>query len=327
MTTSNILITGGSGFLGRALTQSLQREGKRVTWVSRQHDLQPEGVDVISYEQLQMTNKSFAVIINLAGAGIADRHWSKARKSVLYDSRLKPTQAILDYMARVKNKPQLFVSSSAIGWYSSRSAELLTETSAYHSEGSEGKSDEFTHQLCDAWEKRARQAEQYGVPTVIIRTGLIFSPQGGMIRRLRLPFFFGLGGKLGKGEQMISWISREDWVRAVLFIMQQHARGQRQHELYNLTSPTPISNAQFTQALGKWLKRPTIFTIPAFLLKVSLGEMSALLLGGQRVLPQHLLDEGFVFSHSEMKTYLESRRKNWAEWPAPAGLVTRMLRA
>ncbi len=300
---SNILITGGSGFLGRALTQSLQGEGKRVTWVSRKRNLQSEGVDIISYEELKTTDKPFDVVINLAGANVADKHWSKARKKDLYDSRLKPTQAVLDYMARVKNKPQLFISSSAIGWYGSRRSELLTETSTYHSD--EGKPNEFTHQLCDAWEKQARQAEQYGVPTVIIRTGLIFSSQGGMIKRLRLPFFLGLGGKLGNGKQMMSWMSLEDWVQAVLFIMQQHDKGQRQYNLYNLTNPTPISNAQFTQALGKWLKRPTLFTIPAFLLKASLGEMSVLLLGEQRVFPQHLLSEGFVFSCSDVTAYLD----------------------
>ncbi len=296
MKKTNSLITGGSGFLGRALTQQLLALGGRVTWASRHLDIQrPDAVEVIGYDELLTTDRYFDIIINLAGANVGDKRWTVARKKILYDSRLQPTQAVIDYIARATVRPRLLISSSAIGWYGTQAGQL-TEASDYH--------DEFTHQLCAAWEELALTAEQYAVDTVIIRTGLVMSPTGGIVKRLKWPFALGLGGKLGNGQQMISWISREDWVRAVLFIVERQQNQQPVQRLYNLSNPVPISNAQLTQALGKWLKRPTVFTQPRTLLRWLLGEMSVLLLEGQTVFPKHLLDEGFTFLHSHIDEVL-----------------------
>lgn len=299
-----ILITGGSGFLGTALTQSLKTHGVKgdtasVTWISRSVEKEKTkniADDVISYDDLASTNETYDVIINLAGAGIADSRWTEARKQELFDSRLKPTQAVIDYIERMGNKPKLLISGSAIGWYGIQQENdptALDETSPVT------KTD-FAHEICQAWEQLALTAQGVvtdTVPVMIVRTGVVIAPEGGMVGRLITPFKMGTGGKLGNGQQIMSWISRTDWVRAVIFIIEQNlTHTLPTQQIYNLTNPTPISNAAFTDAMGTWLHRPTVMTLPAFLVKTMFGEMSTLLLDGQRVVPTALLDKGFKFN-------------------------------
>ncbi|PAL15596.1 TIGR01777 family protein [Moraxella osloensis] len=303
-----ILITGGSGFLGTALTQSLKTHGVKgdtasVTWVSRSVEKEKTkniADDVISYDDLASTNERYDVIINLAGAGIADSRWTNARKQELFDSRLKPTQAVIDYIERMGNKPKLLISGSAIGWYGiqhENDPTALDETSPVT------KTD-FAHEICQAWEQLALTAQDTAkyavtdaVPVAIVRTGVVMAPEGGMVGRLITPFKMGTGGKLGNGQQIMSWISRTDWVRAVIFIIEQNLTHiLPTQQIYNLTNPTPISNAAFTDAMGTWLHRPTVMTLPAFVVKTMFGEMSTLLLDGQRVVPTALLDKGFKFN-------------------------------
>ena len=305
-----ILITGGSGFLGTALTQSLKTHGVKgdttsVTWVSRSVEKEKTkniADDVISYDDLASTNETYDVIINLAGAGIADSRWTDARKQELFDSRLKPTQAVIDYIARIGNKPKLFISGSAIGWYGIQQENdptALDETSPMT------KTD-FAHEICQAWEQLALTAQD-AVPVAIVRTGVVIAPDGGMVGRLITPFKMGTGGKLGNGQQIMSWISRTDWVRAVIFIIEQNlTHTLPTQQIYNLTNPTPISNAAFTDAMGTWLHRPTLMTLPAFVVKTMFGEMSTLLLDGQRVVPTALLDQGFEFNDLTVLDALKS---------------------
>ncbi len=302
-----ILITGGSGFLGTALTQSLKTHGVKgeiasVTWVSRsvkKEKTKNIADDVISYDDLASTNETYDVIINLAGAGIADSRWTDARKQELFDSRLKPTQAVIDYIERIGNKPKLLISGSAIGWYGIQQENdptALDETSPVT------KTD-FAHEICQAWEQLALTAQDAvtdtvtdAVPVAIVRTGVVIAPEGGMVGRLITPFKMGTGGKLGNGQQIMSWISRTDWVRAVIFIIEQNlTHTLPTQQIYNLTNPTPISNAAFTDAMGTWLHRPTVMTLPAFVVKTMFGEMSTLLLDGQRVVPKSLLAKRFEF--------------------------------
>lgn len=297
-----IAITGGSGFLGRALTTQLQQmtwlnETIAVTWVSRHASRQcPDNVQVIDYEQLRQSNTHFDIIINLAGAGIADKRWTQQQQKNLYNSRLQPTQAVLDYITQTAIKPTLLVSGSAIGWYGVQS-QVVDETSAAH--------DEFTHRLCDKWEKLALSAEDLGVPTTMIRTGVVIAPTGGMVGKLRLSFSLGLGGKLGDGQQFISWVSLTDWIRAVCFILENHLQDRAKHtSIYNLTAPQAVTNAVFTHAMGVWLKRPTVFCQPKALLELIFGDMSVLLLGSQQVIPQVLIDQGFEFMHNDILSAL-----------------------
>lgn len=309
-----ILITGGSGFLGTALTQSLKTHGVKgdtasVTWVSRSVEKEKTkniADDVISYDDLASTNETYDVIINLAGAGIADSRWTEARKQELFDSRLKPTQAVIDYIERIGNKPKLLISGSAIGWYGIQKENdqtALDETSPVT------KTD-FAHEICQAWEQLALTAQDAvidAVPVAIVRTGVVIAPEGGMVGRLITPFKMGTGGKLGNGQQIMSWISRTDWVRAVIFIIEQNlTHTLPTQQIYNLTNPTPISNAAFTDAMGTWLHRPTVMTLPAFVVKTMFGEMSTLLLDGQRVVPTALLNKGFEFNDLTVLDALKS---------------------
>lgn len=270
---------------------------------------------MMTYDELVKSDKSFDVILNLAGAGIADKRWSDARKEQLLASRIKPTEALLDFIARSSSKPKLLVSGSAIGWYGPQGDKSLTESSGFNAD--------FSHKLCDDWEQLALKATDHGVPVAIVRTGVVIHPKGGMVSKLLTPFKMGVGGQLGDGKQIMSWISRTDWVRAVIFIIEQHLSSQRQQVnsidntlttanatpalVYNLTEPNPVTNHTFTKTLGAWLHRPTFFTLPAFLLKLMFGEMSTLLIDGQKVLPQALLDAGFEFEHTALEHALEQQ--------------------
>ena len=300
----DILITGGSGFLGTALTHALKHHGidgntVNVTWVSRSpvQEQQRDIADaVISYDDLARTDKYYAVIINLAGAGIADSRWTDTRKQQLFASRLQPTQAVVDYIARMGDKPKLLVSGSAIGWYG---AQDETDTTALTEHHAPVKAD-FAHEICAVWEKLALSVQGI-VPVAIVRTGVVIDPNGGMVGRLVMPFKLGLGGKLSNGKQVMSWISRHDWVRAVVFIITQNARQPLDHQqIYNLTNPKPVTNAEFTKAMGQWLHRPTLATLPAFVVKTLFGEMATLLLDGQKVVPQALSAQGFVFEDNSV---------------------------
>ena len=316
----NILISGGSGFLGSAFSQELlmryQQMGKalQITWLTRDsNQAHPSDITMMTYDELANSDAYFDVILNLAGAGIADARWSDDRKEQLLASRMKPTKDILAFVARSHVKPKLLVSGSAIGWYGNQGVKPLTESSGFQTD--------FAHQLCDDWEQLALQATEFGVPVTLVRTGVVIHPTGGMLSKLLTPFKMGLGGQLGNGQQIMSWISRDDWVAAVTFIIEQqlddsafqvnentlHPASINDIKIYNLTAPNPVTNHTFTKTLGAWLHRPTFFTLPAFLLKLIFGEMSTLLIDGQKVLPKALLDGGFEFKHQTFKKALEQQ--------------------
>ena len=319
----NILISGGSGFLGSAFSNEImaryrtQNKELHITWLTRDSSqAHPNDIDMMTYDELARSDKSFDVVLNLAGAGIADSRWSDERKEQLMASRIKPTQSLLAFIKRTSIKPKLMVSGSAIGWYGTQGDKPLTESSGFETD--------FAHQLCDEWEQLALTATEYGVPVVIVRTGVVIHPKGGMLGKLLTPFKMGVGGQLGDGQQIMSWVSREDWVGAAIFIIDQHlashASSQITHEntlqttndtsavVYNLTAPNPVTNHTFTKTLGAWLHRPTFFTLPNFLLKLMFGEMSTLLIDGQKVLPQALQDAGYEFKHPTLKQALEEQK-------------------
>ena len=281
-----ILIAGGSGFLGAALCKALIAQGHQLTVISRDPEQVKKklAVQAISLADLTAT-QHFDVVINLTGAGIAEQRWSDERKKTLLDSRLQTTQALIDWMRQTAQKPTRFLSGSAIGWYGAQEEKTLTEQSSPH--------DEFVHQLCAAWEQCAQQATDLGIPTVLLRTGVVLDPAGGMLAKVLLPFKLCLGGRLGDGQQWMSWISRDDWVSAVLFLIEQPAVTGP----INLCAPYPARNQVFTQSLAKALHRPAVFPMPAFVLQFLLGEMSGLLLDSQRVMPSRLEELGFLFRH------------------------------
>lgn len=322
----NILISGGSGFLGSAfskeITQRYQSMNKdlQITWLTRDsRQAHPDNIDLMTYNELATSDKTFDVILNLAGAGIADKRWSDDRKEALLASRIKPTESLLAYIASTGHKPKLLISGSAIGWYGTQGDKPLTESSGFETD--------FAHKLCDEWEQLALQATEYNVPVAIVRTGVVMHPDGGMLGKLLTPFKMGVGGQLGNGKQVMSWISREDWVGAAIFIMEQHLANQTNNQqsvsnddnaleidnntpvtIYNLTAPNPVTNHTFTKTLGSHLHRPTFFTLPEALLKLMFGEMSTLLIDGQKVLPQALLDAGYEFKQPTLRQALEEQK-------------------
>ena len=307
----DILISGGSGFLGSAFSDEIikryrtQAKEVHITWLTRDSSqAHPEHITMMTYDELEKTERSFEVIVNLAGTGIADSRWSDERKKQLLASRIKPTESLLAFIARRSIKPKLLVSGSAIGWYGTQGEQPLTESSTFKTD--------FSHRLCDQWEQLALKATEHGVPVAIVRTGVVIHPDGGMLGKLLTPFKMGVGGQLGDGKQIMSWISRDDWVGAVIFIIEQHLSAavktpQNMHSIYNLTAPNTVTNHTFTKEVGAWLHRPTFFTLPSPVLKLMFGEMSTLLIDGQKVIPQALLDAGYTFKQPTLKEALENQ--------------------
>ena len=291
-----VLITGGTGFIGSALTRSLTEQGFDVTVLSRNPDVVEKicgsGVNALNNLNQLKPEDTYQVIINLAGAPIFDVRWSDARKQVIRDSRINLTKQLVACMTRMTVKPELLISGSAIGYYGDQGDVVLTEQSVTRAD--------FSQQLCADWENEAKQAEQIGVRVCLIRTGLVLADGGGLLQRMVLPFRLGLGGRLGNGRQWMSWIHRQDWIAiAIKMITDSSMQGA-----YNATAPNPVTNCEFTRTLAHCIKRPAFIPVPAWLLKILLGEMSGLVLGSQRVLPERLLAQGFSFKYTDLSSAL-----------------------
>jgi uncharacterized protein (TIGR01777 family) len=292
----NILITGGTGFIGSALVKNLVEQGHAVTVLSRS----PEKVANIcgpsvnalgSLTQLKAED-SYQVIVNLAGAPIIGPRWSEARKQQIRDSRIGLTHHLITCIGRMTVKPELLISGSAIGYYGDQGDTVLTEQSTPY--------EDFSSQLCADWEAAAKQAEQFGVRVCLIRTGLVIAGGGGFLQRMLPPFRLGLGGRLGDGKQWMSWVHRRDWLN----IAQTMMADSTMRGAYNATAPNPVTNAEFTRILAQFLNRPALLPVPACVLKSLLGEMSELVLGSQRVMPERLLAQGFKFQYEDLAAAL-----------------------
>lgn len=297
----NILITGGTGLVGRALCQQWLADGHRLTVLSRQPGRVPQlcGKTVSGVSSLRgiPRDAEFQAVINLAGEPIADRRWSPRRKQALRDSRIALTAELVQYLQHCKQRPATLISASAVGYYGDQGDHPLDEDA--------DAVNDFAHQLCRDWEREAFVAESLGVRVCVLRIGLVVAADGGFLSRMAWPFRLGLGGPLGTGEQWMSWIHRQDLVKILEFLLQ--------HEVltgvFNATAPHPVSNLEFTQTLGKVLGKPTPFRVPATMLKMGLGEMSSLLLGGQRVLPKRLQLSGYNFCYPRLRDALEQACK------------------
>ena len=292
-----ILITGGTGFIGTALTRSLLEQSYEVSVLSRNPDSVTKhcgsGVNALGNLQQIKADDSYDIVINLAGAPIFGALWTDARKKVIRDSRIGLTEELVACMARMTVKPKLLISGSAIGYYGDQGDTVLTEKSA--------TVNDFSQNLCADWEAAAKKAEQFGVRVCLIRTGLVIGHGGGLLQRMLLPFRLGLGGRLGNGKQWMSWIQRQDWIRiAHAMINDSSMQGA-----YNATAPNPLTNSEFTDTLARSLKRPALFPVPGWLLKILLGEMSQLILGSQRVIPERLLAQGFAFQYNDLENALD----------------------
>lgn len=293
----HILLTGGTGLIGRQLCRHWLGQGYRLTVWSRQ----PENVAKICGAQVRgiarledLGQEPVDGIINLAGAPIAARPWTHKRKALLWSSRISLTETLLAWLESREQKPRVLISGSAVGWYGDGGERELTEESP-------PVIDDFASQLCIAWEETAQRAEALGVRVILIRTGLVLSAEGGFLSRLLLPFKLGLGGPIGNGRQWMPWIHIDDQFALIDFLLHRNeASGP-----YNACAPKPVRNREFAKALGSVLHRPTFMSMPAFALKVGLGELSLLLLGGQRATPVRLLQAGFTFKFTDLRAALD----------------------
>ena len=292
----NYLLTGGTGLIGAEICQKLQAAGHTVIILSRQREKVHRrcGLSAIAITDLSEigSHEHVDVVINLAGAPIADARWSQKRKQVLEESRIDATERLVEWMSQWQKKPAALISGSAVGWYGDQGDTPLNENSSFH--------DEYGHQLCQRWEQAALKAADAGIRVCVVRTGLVLARQGGMLQRLLLPFKMGLGGPISDGKQYMPWIHLEDIANLFIFL----SKKTDLQGIFNGTAPTPVTNAEFTQTLASTLKRPAFMRVPACVLRVGLGELSQLLLGGQCALPENARAAGFEFHYTELQSAL-----------------------
>ncbi|WP_263140523.1 TIGR01777 family oxidoreductase [Pseudomonas sp. RIT-PI-AD] len=292
----HILLTGGTGLIGRGLCRRWSAEGHRLTVWSRDPGSVAarcgEGVRGIGRLE-DYGDDPLDAVVNLAGAGIADRPWSQTRRALLRASRLALSKSLVAWLAQRRSGPSLLLSGSAVGWYGDAGDAELDESSPPRDQG-------FASRLCADWERIALAAETAEMRVVVLRTGLVLAREGGFLARLLPPFRLGLGGRLGQGRQWMPWIHLADQIALIDFLLRHpQARGP-----YNACAPQPVRNRDFTRALARALGRPACLPLPAWLLKAGLGELSGLLLGGQRVVPLRALQAGFVFRFNTLESAL-----------------------
>ncbi len=294
-----VIITGGSGLIGRALAGSLAQDGHDVIVLSRSPEAVknlPKGARVEKWDgqSAQGWGKladGADAIVNLAGATISER-WSDARKKEIRDSRINAGKAIVEAVKAAQQKPGVVIQSSAVGYYGPRGSEEITEES--------GAGNDFLAAVCKDWEASTAELDTLGVRRVIIRTGVVLDKHGGALPRMVMPVKMFVGGPLGSGKQYFPWIHLWDEVAAIRWLIDNpKARG-----VYNLSAPQPLTNNEFTHAIGKVLGRPTFMPVPAFVMQTLFGEMATLLLDGQREMPMRLVKEGFKFKFTNAETAL-----------------------
>jgi len=306
--TKNILIAGGSGLIGRALTDLLIARGDHVTILSRNpHPASfPDGVNVAKWDGRSADGwahlvEESDVIIDLAGHSIAGNHlgeiffkrWSAIEKGLILSSRLETGHAIVEAVEKSQRKPELLLQASAVGYYGPRGAEEVTEKTHVGID--------YVSEVCRRWEESTKGVEQWGVRQVVMRIGLVFSPHEGFLPVMTLPFRLFVGGRTGDGQQYLPWIHVDDVVKAMLFLIDNpEAKGA-----YNLCAPHPVNNAEFSKLAGQALHRPNYLPLPGFVLHLMMGEKATLALHGQRAIPKRLLAEGYTFKFPELDVALK----------------------
>lgn len=293
----NIVLAGGSGFIGRHLARLLTGGGHRVTVLTRGRGAGAPGTKPVVWDGRSGGDWTKALdgcdaVVNLAGAGVADWLWTRSYREKLVSSRVESTRALVEAMSRASAKPKVFVSASAVGYYGDRADEALDERS--------GAGQGFLADLCRRWEEEASAAERLGVRTVIPRIGVVLGRDGGALPKMLPAFKFALGGRLGSGSQWMPWIHVADVAGLVAAALDEGTyRGA-----LNAVAPEPVTNAGFTRELGAALGRPTPFPVPAPLLRLGLGEMSGILLASQKVSPAAARSRGYRFRFPDIASAL-----------------------
>ena len=290
-----VLVSGASGLIGSALIPSLKSRGFHVVRLVRGGSASG---DQVAWDPSQPLSPEavpgFQAVVHLSGESVANR-WSDRKKVKIRNSRVDSTSTLAQALARTEKRPQVFVSASAIGIYGNRGDEVLREEST--------PGGGFLAEVCREWEAAAQPAADAGIRCAQIRTGVVLSSEGGALQKMLPPFRMGVGGNLGSGRQWMSWIHIQDMVGAINHILKTDLlRGP-----VNLVAPKPVTNAEFTKTLGAVLSRPTIFPVPAFVMKLAFGQMAEeVLLTSQRVEPAKLVSSGYPFQYSDLRKALES---------------------
>lgn len=300
-----IAIVGGSGFIGRNLAKALHRAGEEVIIFSRKNSL-PQELMGLANIHLVSTSKPSAkdlegvdALVNLAGESVVGEKWTDKRKEALRTSRVDFTRSIVEELAKVKVKPKVFLQGSAIGFYGM----YETGNPVFSEDAKSGE--DFLAKLCVDWEEEANRMKEFGVRTVLIRTGIVLSPESGAMQQMLLPFKMFVGGPLGNGKQYMSWIHLADMIGAIQFLL----ANPKAEGAFNFTAPNPCSNEEFSTVLGKVMGRPSFMRVPSFPLIALYGEGAEVILKGQNVIPTKLTALNYQFQFPELKPALEDLLK------------------
>jgi len=290
-----VLITGASGLIGSALQKSFAAKGCEMLLAGRG---EPKSANEIQFEAETGFGEperldGIDVAINLAGEPISGR-WTDVKKRKIRDSRVYGARTVVEALSQLKSKPKVLVSASGIGYYGDRGDDVMTEMS--------GAGDTFLANVCRDWEAEARRAEDLGIRTVLLRTGVVLSKDGGALAEMLTPFKFGVGGIIGSGKQWMSWIALDD----IISVYERAVEDETMRGAFNACSPDPVTNERFTKVMGSVLYRPTILPLPEFAVNFLFGEMGdALLLDSTRATPKRLQDIGFEFKFTDLESALK----------------------
>ena len=305
-----IVIAGGTGFLGRALVAHLSARGHEIVVLSRHATPSASGGNVrhmswnpdgrlpsgVSADlNWPREIEGASAVINLAGAGIADKRWTAARKRELKGSRVFSTRSLVAAIRAATNRPGIFIQGSAVGYYGTGGDEIFDESFP--------PGLDLLGEMCVAWEAEAHGVTAMGARLVVLRSGVVLGPGGGVVKQMARPFKLFVGGPVASGRQYLSWIHRDDWLALVTWALESSSVSG----VYNATSPEPVTNEEFSKALGKALGRPSWLRVPAFALRILFGEMAnEMLIRGQRVVPKRALAEGFRFSYAAVEPAIKA---------------------
>jgi len=292
-----VLITGASGLVGRELQKSFAAKNYDMLLASRSEPADEQHIQWTVEGGFAEPEKleGLDAVVHLAGENVSGLRWTEEKKRSIRDSRVLGTRNVVTAISKLKNRPKVFVASSAIGFYGERGDEEITESSA--------AGDNFLAEVSKAWESESRRAEDAGIRTVLLRTGIVLTKEGGALGTMLTPFKLGVGGVVGNGKQWMSWISMEDHIAVINYVIEnENIRGA-----VNSVSPNPVTNEEFTKTLGEVLYRPTFLPLPEFAVSMVFGEMGdALLLASTKVLPKRLEDAGFQFKYPQLKPAIEN---------------------
>jgi uncharacterized protein len=295
-----VLVTGASGFLGSAVCDALLARGDETVGLSRDPERARQGNPTITWHAWNPTAERPSAsafdgvdgVVNLIGEPI-DQRWTEAAKRRIRDSRERATKNLVDAISGTEPRPGTLISQSGAGYYGDRGDALVDESA--------GPGSSFDAEVCVAWEEAAREAEKIGVRVVVTRTGLVLDPEHGLLKQLLVPFKLGVGGPLAGGGQYMPWIHVDDEVRLLLWALDT----DRASGTYNATAPNPVTNREFSKALGRALGRPAVVPLPKLALKLRFGgELGEVTAGGQRAVPRRAVDDGFEFRHPDLEPAL-----------------------